>query len=89
LRDDLATDLRAWLVEKLARPQAETGERGESIPTRLPGETAVFTVPAQLYRILDRELKMADIPRRDERGRTLDVHALRHTFGTLLRIEGV
>ena len=27
---------------------------------------------------------MAGIAKRDERGRTVDVHALRHTFGTLL-----
>jgi hypothetical protein len=29
-------------------------------------------------------LKAAGIPKRDERGRTVDVHAMRHTFGTLL-----
>src|SRR5262249_33666303 len=34
-------------------------------------------------------LKMAGIPKRDERGRTLDVHALRTTFGTLLSKGGV
>ncbi|MBL8828657.1 MAG: tyrosine-type recombinase/integrase [Planctomycetaceae bacterium] len=35
-------------------------------------------------RILDRDLTAAGIPKRDERGRTVDVHALRHSFGTLL-----
>ncbi len=29
------------------------------------------------------------IPKRDERGRTVDVHAMRHTFGTLLSKGGV
>ena len=40
-------------------------------------------------RIFDRDLKLAGIPKRDERGRTLDVHALRTTFGTLLSKGGV
>ena len=54
-----------------------------------------------LVRILDRDLVAAGIARRvkvagkwkidkrDERGRTVDVHALRHTFGTLLSKGGV
>ncbi|MCY2989417.1 MAG: tyrosine-type recombinase/integrase [Planctomycetota bacterium] len=32
---------------------------------------------------------MAGIPKKDERGRTVDVHALRHSFGTLLSKAGV
>jgi integrase len=43
-----------------------------------------FTAPAGLVRILDRDLKLAGIPKRDSRGWSVDVHALRHTFGTLL-----
>lgn len=39
--------------------------------------------------ILDRDLKLAGIPKRDERGRTVDVHAMRHTFGSLLSKGGV
>jgi hypothetical protein len=50
----------------------------------LPLNTRVFRVPSGLIRIFDRDLKLAGIPKRDERGRTLDVHALRHSFGTLL-----
>ena len=46
-------------------------------------------MPAGLVRILDRDLKRAEIPKRDERGRTVDVHAMRHTFGTLLSKGGV
>jgi hypothetical protein len=33
---------------------------------------------------MDRDLALAGIPKRDTRGWTVDVHALRHTFGTLL-----
>ncbi len=49
----------------------------------------LFTVPAGLVRILDRDLRLAGIPKVDQRGRTVDVHALRHTFGTLLSAAGV
>jgi hypothetical protein len=101
LRDDLAADLREWLAFKLERLQAEARERGEPIPARLPADTPVFVVPRALVKILDRDLVLAGIARRvkvggkwvidkrDGRGRTLDVHALRHTFGTLLSKGGV
>ncbi len=69
---------------------------------KLPPNVLLFTVPKALVRILDRDLVAADIARmvqvgpnklkidkRDERGRTVDVHALRHTFGTLLSKGGV
>ena len=41
-------------------------------------------VPTALVKILDRDLKLAGIPKKDSRGWTIDVHAMRHTFGTLL-----
>ena len=49
----------------------------------------LFRVPSGLVRILNRDLNTAGIPKRDERGRTLDVHALRGTFATLLSKGGV
>jgi len=68
----------------------------------LPPDTRLFDVPHGLVKILDRDLLVAGIARRvesspgkwkidkrDERGRTVDVHALRHTFGTLLSKGGV
>jgi integrase len=68
----------------------------------LPNDTPLFTVPRDLVKILDRDLVAAGLARRvevspgkwkidkqDERGRTIDVHALRHTFGTLLSKAGV
>ena len=72
-----------------------------AVPT-LPTGAPLFDVPDKLVRILDRDLVAAGIARRvkgadgkvridkrDERGRTVDVHALRHTFGTLLSKGGV
>jgi integrase len=48
------------------------------------GTDRVFRVPKELIKILKRDLKASGIPYRDERGRTLDVHALRHTTATIL-----
>lgn len=39
----------------------------------------MFEVPVGLVRILNRDLKAAGIPKRDDRGRTVDVHAMRHS----------
>jgi integrase len=89
LRADLAEDLRQWLAAELVRLQTEAREQGEPIPARLPTEIPLFNVPAGLLRILNLDLKAAGIAKRDERGRTLDVHALRTTFGTLLSKGGV
>jgi integrase len=89
LRDDLAADLRGWLAGKLGTLQSEARRLGKPIPARLPSDAPVFTVPDKLCKILSRDLRLAGIPKRDERGRTLDVHALRHTFGTLLSRGGV
>jgi integrase len=52
--------------------------------TRRSGVDTVFRVPVELVKILKRDLKLAGIAYRDEQGRTLDVHALRHTTATFL-----
>jgi len=55
----------------------------------LPPETPIFKVSTKLYASLNLDLKLAGIAKRDDRGRVLDVHALRTTFGTLLSKGGV
>ncbi len=104
LRADLVADLREWLRDKAEKAENDaatvpfdpnarnakkrnTGESGGVYG--LPWDTPLFTVPAGLVRILDRDLTLAGIPKRDERGRTIDVHAIRHTYGTLLSVAGV
>ena len=85
LRADLANDLRDWLADT---PNAATlklrNDRGTCDSKR-----PLFTVPKGLVRILDRDLLAAGIAKRDERGRTIDVQALRTSFGTLLSKGGV
>lgn len=90
LRADLADDLREWLATRLADRQADARLRiGEPVPMRLPASEPVFDVPVALVKILDRDMVAADIPKRDDRGRTVDVHAVRTTFGTHLSRGGV
>ena len=54
-----------------------------------PADVPLFYVPTGLRRILDRDLEVAGIAKKDDRDRTIDVHALRHTFGTMLSQKGV
>ena len=84
LRADLVAEIRQWLDEKLTTAQCEAVRRGQEPPSNLPPHTRMFTVPTALVKILDRDLKLAGIPKQDSRGWTIDVHAMRHTFGTLL-----
>jgi len=84
LRADLVADVRTWLDEKLLVMRKEAIRRGEEAGETLLADTPLFVVPAGLVRILDRDLRLAGIPKTDSRGWTVDVHAMRHTFGTLL-----
>lgn len=82
LRKDLAADVRSFLRERptdLRLPTA-SGPRASD---------KLFDVPRSLVRVLDRDMAAAGIPKVDDRGRVLDVHALRTTFGTLLSRAGV
>ena len=63
--------------------------RCDAVTVELPASTRLFNIPKAFCKILNRDLKAAGIPKRDDRGRTVDVHALRHTFGTMLSKAGV
>jgi integrase len=103
LRSDLASDIRTWLTDRLHAMQAACLKAGEPIPMKLPGDLTLFNVPGGLLRIFNRDLVAAGIARivknpktgkkvidkRDERGRTVDVHALRTSFCTHMSKGGV
>jgi len=59
------------------------------MPLRLPVDMALFPVPRNLIKSFNLDLAAAGVPKQDERGRTVDLHALRHTFGTHLSKNGV
>ena len=84
LRADLVAELSTWLAERLRELRETAGMSGQPIPARLPASTPLFQIASGLARILDRDLAAAGIPKRDERNRVFDVHALRVTFGTHL-----
>ena len=84
LRGDLVEDLRQWIATKRnAATVVRMNEKRKAI------DEPLFHVPKQLVKCLDRDLAAAGIAKVDDRGRTVDVHALRHTFGTLLSRGGV
>lgn len=101
VRADLAADIRSWLADRLARAQQAARDVDEPIPATLPSDERLFDVPDGLIRIFDRDLVFAGLARlekrggkevvvkTDDRGRTIDIHALRHTFGTHLSRAGV
>ncbi len=93
LRDDVADKLRNYLDERLQSLKCEL-EASDLLPIagrleRLPFDLPLIPVPKQLVRILDRDLAAAGVPKVDERGESVDVHAMRHTFSTMLHRAGV
>jgi len=101
LRADLAGDIRLWLADRLTGAQQAAQDSEDPIPAALASDEPLFDVPDGLIRIFDRDLVFAGLARiekrggkeivikTDDRGRTIDVHALRHTFGTHLSKAGV
>jgi len=89
LTAELVGGLREWLADQLKQLRKKARAKKAPIPLVLPPEAPLFTVPDGLVRILDRDLKLAGIPKKDGRGRTIDVHALRHTFCTWMQMAGV
>jgi len=73
LRQDVVAELRAFFAT-----------RGAELP---PG-MKVFRRPPRI-RVFDADLQAAGIGKTDPRGRVVDIHALRHTFGTHLSAAGV
>ncbi len=77
-RKEQTVPLRADLVEMLRR----------HVAGKASGEP-VFEVPACLIKRFNADCKRAGIAKRDADGRTVDVHSLRTTFGTMLSRAGV
>ena len=89
LRSDVADELREWVSNNRAGIQRNTLSIFNRGKCHTSSASKLFNVPKAFCKILNRDLKAAGIPKRDDRGRTIDVHALRHTFGTMLSMAGV
>ncbi len=89
LRNEVANELREWV----ASIGASTPRNTLSMFNRGASDTSpaskLFNVPDDLSKVFERDRAVAGILKRDDRGRTVDVHALRHTFGTMLSKAGV
>lgn len=72
--------LRPDLRDELAAWVAERG---------LARTAPLFRITESALKVFDRDLRFAGITKRDERGRTVCIHSLRHTFATLLSRGGV
>jgi integrase len=77
-RKEQSVPLRSDLVVRLR----------ERLAGRKPTDP-VFPVPADLIARFNADCRRAGIPKRDDEGRTVDVHSLRTTFGTMLSRSGV
>jgi integrase len=87
LPDDLARAIREFLDVRLKEAQEDALQQGVPAPAVLDQTTPLISEPP--VRTFDRDLKAAGIAKKDDSGRSMDLHALRHTFGTLLARSGV
>ena len=76
LRRDVADELREWVVSLSGCGAGSTNVLAfrRAAVSELPASTRLLKIPKAFCRILDRDLKAAGIPKRDDRGRTIDPH---------------
>ena len=55
---------------------------------KLPADGPLLKGPQGLVKVLNRDLALARIPKRDELGRVVDIHSFRHSFATHLSKAG-
>jgi integrase len=102
LRADLAADLAQHLDARLQDAQRDAIRERRPVPARLSADTPLLAVSSEILRVLNLDLAAAGLARRvrtgkpswkidkrDERGRTFDMHAFRTTFNSLLAAAGV
>jgi integrase len=88
LNANLVGHLRQYIASRLLHAQEEARSENRPCPVVLSSEERLIPhVP--LLRAFNLDLEYAGIEKKDQRGRTVDIHSLRHTFGTLLALSGV
>jgi len=88
LRADVATAMRHYVSERRSRLLGPSADSVTPFPGTFDNEP-VFEVPEKMHKVFDADCAAAGIPKKDGAGRAIDVHALRHTFGTNLAKAGV
>lgn len=76
--------------------EAERGCPKPNAPRMTATSLRLFGPPQRLFslspnhiKVLNQDIAFAGIAKHDERGRTVCVHSLRHTFATLMSMHGV
>ncbi len=80
LREDVVVELKKIISSRFTPQQGET----ESLPLN----AKLLKTPPTI-KVFDADIQAAGIAKRDARGRVVDIHALRYTFGTHLSAAGV
>ena len=88
LPDDLVHAIRRYLAVRLKEAQEDALRSGRPAPAAL-AQTDPLTQQVPALRSFNMDIELAGITKKDEAGRTVDLHSLRHTFGTLLARSGV
>ncbi len=89
LQQDLAAELSAYIASRIGRANLRPSSANVVAFGATAQDPLLFELPPAMTRIFTLDLQAAKIIKVDERGRVVDVHSLRHTFGTLLAKSGV
>jgi len=85
LQAELARDMASYIRERVRRLTSDY----RHIPINGVYDAPVFNLPLSLKKVFDADLKAAGISKRDDKGRTFDVHCTRHTYISWLAQAGV
>ena len=89
LRADVVDELRKWLDDRRRERADQDVLKFNAGPEDSRADELLFRVPDGLGKIFNKDIELAGIAKRDERGRVVDIHALRTTFCSMLQKAGV
>jgi len=81
-----------YIAERRRRLVGLPGASDADSVSVFPGaldNAALFDLPGSMIRVFDADLTAAEIEKTDPQGRTLDIHALRHSFCTIVGRSGI
>ncbi len=89
LQSALAAELARHIERKRSNVVGHSDASGNMLAFRQDDDPRLFDMPEKGVREFNKDLAFAGILKHDARGRTLDLHCLRHTFCTWLAQSGV
>ncbi len=88
----LAALLSEYLFERRSRLLGQRSPSRSDIVAGLSNvvdKAPLFDMPANMMHAFNADIRAAGIPKKDVQGRVLDIHALRHSFCTMVAQSGV